>query len=173
VFKFRFKVLLQARRSAEDVLQKELAEARRALAAEQAAFRELRTNQRRCLRELHRIQQQSFQSADVQLYERYLTRLERDIHRQQKRTVSAEHKMLQKRNALIEAVKKRKVLDTLHDKDLRAYLNAVEFNERKFMDDVATQRFSNSSTQRRGVGEPLGENPAASRKKLPADDRHH
>ena len=153
MFKFRFETLLSARRNAEEIHQKELAKVRRELSAEQAALRELRGNRRRCMRELQRIHQQGFHASEVQLYEPYLARLERDIDRQQKHVAGAEHKMVQKRNALVEAVKKRQVLEKLKDKDFRAHVNANALSERKFMDDVASQIFSKSSNYSGGFGE--------------------
>jgi len=153
MFTFRFETVLSARRNAEDIFQKELAEARRALVVEQTALRELRGNRHRCMRELHRIQQLGFHASDVHLYEPYLARLEREIDRQKKRTASAERKMIQKRSALIDAVKKRKMLEKLKDKDLRAHSNAIALSERKFMDDVAALIFSKSSTHGGGFGE--------------------
>jgi flagellar protein FliJ len=152
MFTFRFETLLSARRNAEDIFQKELAEARRTLAVEQTALRDLRGNRRRCMHELHRIQQLGFHASDVQLYEPYLARLEREIDRQKKRAASAERKMIQKRSDLMDAVKKRKMLEKLKDKDLRAHLDAIALSERKFMDDVAVI-FSKSSTYGGGFGE--------------------
>lgn len=145
MFTFRFETLLSARRNAEEAFQKELVAARRALVAEQAALREMRGNRRRCVHELQRIQQQGFHASDAQLYAPYLARLEREIDRQKKRAASAERRMIQKRNALIDAVKHRKILEKLKDKELRAHLNAIALSERKFMDDVAGQIFSPSS----------------------------
>jgi flagellar protein FliJ len=144
MFRFRFETLLRVRRSAEDLFQKELAEARRVLAAEQEMLRALRSTHRQCLHELHRIQQQGFRASDVQLYDAYRTRLDRDIDRQQKRMAGAERKMIQKRSALISAVKKRKVMEKLKDNEIQAHLGEMAANERKFMDDVATRMASKS-----------------------------
>jgi flagellar FliJ protein len=139
MFKFRFETLLTTRRNAEDVHQKELAEARRELAAEQAALRDKRSTRRRCMQDLLRTQRQSFRAPDIALYGPYLARLERDIKTQQKRVAGAERKVNQKRGALIEAVKKRKVLEKLKEKDRKDHLNAETLRDRKFMDDVASR----------------------------------
>jgi flagellar FliJ protein len=139
MFKFRFETVLTTRRNAEEVYQKELAEARRALAVEQAALRDKRSTRRRCAQELQRTQRQGFRAPAIQLYGPYLARLERDIDTQQKRVAGAERKVNQKRSALIEAVKKRKVFEKLKEKDQKDHLNAMTLRDRKFMDDVASR----------------------------------
>jgi flagellar FliJ protein len=147
MFKFRFETVLNTRRNAEEVHQKELAEARRALAAEQAALRDKRGTRRRCMQELQRTQRQSFRAPAVQLYGPYLARLERDIDAQQKRVAGAERHVSQKRSALIAAVKKRKVLEKLKEKDQKDHMNAMALRDRKFMDDVASRQHAAAKRQ--------------------------
>lgn len=142
MFKFRFETLLITRRHAEETLQKELSEARRALAAEQAALRDKKSARRQCLQDLRQKQQQSFRTPDIQLYGPYLERLERDIDLQQKRVAGAERKVNQKRIALMEAVKRRKILEKLREKDQQSYLKSMAVRERKFMDEVAGRHHS-------------------------------
>jgi flagellar FliJ protein len=139
MFQFRFETLLATRRSAEEIRQKELAEARRELAAEQAALREKKSRQRRCMLDLQQAQRQGFRAPAIQLYAPFLARMEREIAAQQKRVATAERKVNQKRSALIEAVKKRKVLEKLKEKDQEEHLSATALRERKFMDDVASR----------------------------------
>ncbi len=139
MFKFRFETLLATRRNAEEIRQKELAEARRALAAEQAALRDKKGQQRRCMLDLQQAQRQGFRAPAIQLYGPFLARLEREIAALQKRVTAAERKVNQKRSALIEAVKKRKVLEKLKEKDQKEHLAAMTRRERKFMDDVASR----------------------------------
>ena len=147
MFKFRFETVLTTRRSAEDVYQKELAEARRALAAEQSALRDKRSTRRRCMQDLQRTQRQGFRASAVQMYGPYLARLDRDIDSQQKRVAGAERKVNQKRSALIEAVKKRKVLEKLKEKDQKDHLNTMAQRDRKFMDDIASRHHAAAKRQ--------------------------
>jgi flagellar FliJ protein len=137
MFKFRFETLLVARRHAEETLQKELSDARRALAVEQAALRNKKDLHRQCLRNLRRKQAQGFRTADIGLYGPYLQWLTRDIDIQQKRVAGAERHVNQKRLALTEAMKKRKILEKLKEKDQQDYLKTMAVRERKFIDEVA------------------------------------
>jgi flagellar FliJ protein len=142
MFRFRFEALLTTRRHAEDCLQKELWEVRRALAAEQAALREKKNLRRRCLEDLRCKQRQSFRVPEMLLYDAYLRSLDRDIEAQQKRVAGAERQVNQKRQALIEALKKRKTLEKLKESDRAGYLKALAERERKFIDDVAARSHS-------------------------------
>lgn len=80
------------------------------------------------------------------LYEAYLQRLGRDIDAHQKRVAGAERKVAQKRQALIEAVKKRKMLEKLKEKDQERHRRMLAEHERKFIDEVAAR--SHVSTSR-------------------------
>ena len=142
MFRFRFETLLAARRHAEDCLQKELSEARRTLAAEQAVLKEKKNARRRCLQDLRRQQRKRFRVPDMLLYGAYLQRLDRDLEAQQKRVTGADRQANQKRQALVEALKKRKILEKLKESDQKNYLKALTERERKFSDDVAAQSYS-------------------------------
>jgi flagellar FliJ protein len=142
VFQFRFEALLIARRHAEDCLQKELSAARRALADEQAALKEKKNSRRQCLQEQRRKQRRGFRGPDMLLFQTYLQRMERDIDAQQKRVAAAERKAAQKRQALIEAVKKRKILEKLKEKDQESHRQRLAEAERKFIDEVAARNHS-------------------------------
>jgi len=142
VFRFRFETLLSARRHAEEGHQRELAEARRGLAAEQAALGRKKHARRQCVQDRLRQQRQGFRGPDMLLFDAYLHRLERDIEAQQKRVASAERMVGQRRQALLEAVKKRKMLERLKEKDLENHLRLLAEHERKFMDDVAVRSHS-------------------------------
>lgn len=144
MFQFRFEALLNARRHAEECLQKEFSEARRTLADEQSILKEKKSNRRHCLQEQQRKQRQGFRGPDMMLFLAYLQRLERDIDVQQKRVASAERKAGQKRQALIEAVKKRKIIEKLKEKDQESHRQALAEAERKFIDDVAARNYSSA-----------------------------
>lgn len=137
MFRFRFETLLTQRRHAEERLQKELAEARRALAAEQAVLAEKKDALRRCAREMRRRQARGFRIADILPYAPYMERLRRDVDAQRKRIAAADQKVHRTRQDLVEALKKRKTLDRLKERQHENYLKEAARLERKFADDVA------------------------------------
>lgn len=144
MIQFRFQTLLVARRHAEECLQKELAEARQALAAAQSVLRDRKSARRQCIQAQRRQQRQCFRGPDMLLFQHYLQRLEREIDAQQKHVLNAERKAQQKRQALIEAVKRRKMLEKLKQQDQERHLRALAERERKFIDEVAARRHTSS-----------------------------
>jgi len=76
------------------------------------------------------------------LFGDYLQRLERDIDAQQKRVATAERRVGQKRQALIEAMKKRKIIEKIKEKDRDSHLRALAELERKFIDEAAARSHS-------------------------------
>ncbi|MBW2442725.1 MAG: flagellar FliJ family protein, partial [Deltaproteobacteria bacterium] len=57
------------------------------------------------------------------------------------KVLSAERDFSRKRQELVAAVKKRKILDRLKEKGLQAYAQEQLKKERSMMDEVAAQRF--------------------------------
>jgi flagellar protein FliJ len=140
MFHFRLETLLRQRRHAEEALQCELAEARQALAAEQAALRESRSARQRCMRELRRTRQEHFRAEEVLLYYPYLERLTQAIESRLRRVAAAERRVGQKRHALIEAMKKRKILEKLREKQARVHHAEEAAVEQRMHDEAAAQQ---------------------------------
>jgi flagellar FliJ protein len=142
MFRFRLETVLTQRRHVEESFQKELAGARQELAAAQAVLREAKDTQRQCMRDMRRKQKDRFRADDMLLYYPYLERLKLDIELHVKRVAAAERKVAQKRQALIEAMKKRKILEKLKEKQLQAYLKAEAGREQRFTDESAAQQYT-------------------------------
>jgi flagellar FliJ protein len=142
MFHFRLETILTQRRHVEESSQKELAEARQELAGAQAALRMVKDTRRQCMQDMHRMQQDRFRVDDMLLYYPYLERLKQDIELHLKRVAAAERKMAQKRQALLEAMKKRKILDKLKEKQLQAHIKTEAGREQRFSDESAAQQHS-------------------------------
>jgi flagellar FliJ protein len=140
MFHFRLETILTQRRHVEESSQKELTGARQELAGAQAVLREAKDTRRQCVRDMHRKQRDRFRADDMLLYYPYLERLKQDIELHLKRVAAAERKVAQKRQALLEAMKKRKILDKLKEKQLQAHLKAEAGREQRFADESAAQQ---------------------------------
>ena len=140
MFRFRLETILTQRRHVEETSQKELAEASQELAAAQAVLRETKSTHRQCMRDMRRKQRDRFRADDMLLYYPYLERLKQEIELHMKRIAAAERNVAQKRQALLEAMKKRKILDKLKEKQLQAHLTAEVGRERRFADESAAQQ---------------------------------
>lgn len=142
MFSFRLETLLNQRRYAEDALQVELAEARQVLSVEQAALRDSKHALSQGMRDLHRVQQERFRADDILLYYPYLERLKHTVEAQLHRVAAAERKVVQKRHALLGALKKRKILEKLREKQAREYRHEAAAHEQRIHDEAAAQQHS-------------------------------
>jgi flagellar export protein FliJ len=137
VFRFRFEALLTRARHNEEVRQKELAAASRLLAARQAALRDARGALRACRRAWRQRQDRPFRPIEIQLHLARMDDLAAAMAERQRQAAAAERELAARREALIEAMQKRKTLEKLREKDQRVYAMKAAERERKFIDEVA------------------------------------
>lgn len=145
MFKFSLQPLLNHRRYLEEVLQKELAQFRKRLIAEQNKLRRLKEKKREYSQRLQQRQKENGTVSDLILYLQYLDRLSTELEHQHQQVVAAEKDFKNKRNDLIKTMKNRKILEQLKENRSKAYQQQMLKNERKFMDEVAAKQFSNKS----------------------------
>ena len=140
MYRFKLEALLKHRRHQEEVLQKELADAQKKLAAEQSIQRAFERKKRRRVQELQRRQTSGNTITDIVLYLTYIEHLSANIEDQKQRVQIAQQIAHQKRDELIALMKKRKALEKLKEKGRQAYQYKQMQEERKFMDEVASAR---------------------------------
>jgi flagellar FliJ protein len=92
------------------------------------------------MREMRRKQRDCFRADDILLYYPYLERLTQEIELHMKSVAAAERKVAQRRQALLEAMKKRKILDKLKEKQFQTHLKAEAGREQRFTDESAAQQ---------------------------------
>jgi flagellar FliJ protein len=132
--------LLNHRRHQEEECQKQLAEARKELAAEQNKLGRSKREKHENVLELQKKQKNSASVSDIILYLNYIQQLSKKIEDQKRCVQKANKKVKQVRSELIMIIKNRKTLEKLKDKGQRAYEQKMIQDERKLMDEVATTR---------------------------------
>jgi flagellar FliJ protein len=141
MYSFRLEALLKHRKHQEEILQRELALARRQMLAEQKILHAQKASLRQHQSELQLRQQQGRRVSEILLVVDYLGKLTRDLDKQQKRVAAAEQAFQKSRRDLIEAVKKRKILEKLKERQWERHEQGLRKKERDAMDEVATTRF--------------------------------
>jgi flagellar FliJ protein len=141
MYSFRLEALLKHRKHQEEILQRELALARRQMLAEQKILHAQKASFRQHQSELQLRQQQGRRVSEILLVVDYLGKLTRDLDKQQKRVAAAEQAFQKSRRDLIEAVKKRKILEKLKERQWERHEQGLRKKERDAMDEVATTRF--------------------------------
>ena len=138
MYQFNLEPLLNHRRYLEEVLQKELADLKIRLDAE-------KDKKRKTVLQLQEKQTDGRPASEIKLYVDYLEQLLKEVEAQRKKVMEAERLFSLKRQDLVAAMKKRKILDRLKAKGLQAYEQEQLKKERNFMDEVAGHQFNHKT----------------------------
>lgn len=140
-YQFKLEALRRYRIFQEEAQQKMLSEIQRRLDEACSVLECYRENRRRTEIEMHQRQQCNPTGSQVTIYIRYLQRLVHAIDHQKSQVADLQRKVDQARNALLEAVKKRKSLDKLKENGMKEYLAELDADELKFINEIAINRY--------------------------------
>ena len=138
--KFKLESLLQHRKYIEEIFQCELADTLQALVEKRKSLGRMKADRDRIQNDLHQKLKNGIDAAEMLHFHEYLNSLALDMTAQKARVAEAEKNLEQKRKELVEAVKNRKIMDKLKDKQLAAEVDRLQKNEQNFMNDVAISR---------------------------------
>lgn len=144
-FKFTLEALLNHRLHHEEVVQKELAVCGCRVRDEKAMLLRIQQDKDRAYAEIHQKQLRGIAISEHIVYANFLEGLARNMVTQQEKIIEAEKQFAQKREELIEAVKKRKTIENLKEKGLAAYSKNLLKMDQDFLDEVAICRFHNET----------------------------
>jgi len=142
--KHRFKQLdtvLRHRKLLEDQKKVALAEVARIHQRELAQLESIRKSRNKYAEELWERQKNGVSINEVLLYIPYLKSLEQREQAQMEITDKASQKEALARQELIEASKQYKIIEKLKDNLQQEYEEELRIAERKFLDEIATNRF--------------------------------
>ncbi|UCF85777.1 MAG: flagellar export protein FliJ [Desulfobacteraceae bacterium] len=142
MYNFNLEPVLKHRKLVEENLQKELAVLKLSLVNERKRLQTYKESRSKFLVELHRKQEEGTTISDVFLYLPFIEQLSKDIEKQNKTVSDLEKDVEQKRQDLVEASKKKKTLEKLKDKGLKAYKQEMIKNEQEFLNEVAVNQFN-------------------------------
>lgn len=143
--RFRLEPVLNHRKHIEEMLQKELSAYARRLDDEKKRLLAYECAKNRFADELNGKQRKGIVISENFLYTAFLDKLAKDIHRQEARVMAIEVAFTQKRAELIEAMKNRKTLDTLKEKELEAFNDQVRKSELDFLNEIGITQFNRKS----------------------------
>ena len=142
MFRFNLEPLLNHRRYQEEILQKELAGLKVRLAAENDKLWLLRQKKRKYVQQLQEKQTDGRPASEIKLFVDFVDQLTKEMEIQKQNVLEAERNFNLKRQDLIAVMKKRKTLDRLKEKSLKAYEEKQFKKERSLMDEVASRHFN-------------------------------
>jgi flagellar FliJ protein len=152
MYKSTLEPVLRHRKMVEENLQRELAVLKKSLTAERLKLRMDRNRKNECIAELRQREKEGTSVSDILLYMPFIKQMSKNIERQEERVTTAEKLVQQKREDLVQAAKKKKTLEKVKEKDLRAYREAMARKEQHFLDEMGISGFNRKSHPDVGVG---------------------
>ena len=141
MFQFNLQALLDARQSNEERKQRELAEALRDLEVQADLLAGIQERRRQMITEYYDLEGQSVKGVRLALYSENIAMYrEREVV-QQENCRQAERIVEERRLALIEAAKQRKIIEKFKEKKSVEYLQELNRKEHKELDEAAILRY--------------------------------
>jgi len=147
MYNFTLQALLNHRKFIEETLQKELALFKRSLIDEKKKLKDYEKVRNSLLVKLQQKQRESITVSENLLYLDFLVRMGSDLDKQRDRVLDIEKKFDRKRADLIEAVKAKKTLEKLKEKQLNEYNHKLMKNEQDFMNEAGINMFNRANRQ--------------------------
>jgi flagellar FliJ protein len=142
MYRFNLESLLNHRRYLEEVLQKDLAGLKIRLEAEKGKLWALRQKRRKTVLQLQEKQTAGRPASEIKLYIDFIEQLSKEMEAQRRNVLEAKRNFNLKRQDLVAAMKKKKILERLKEKGLQAYEQEQIKKERNLMDEVAGHQFN-------------------------------
>jgi flagellar FliJ protein len=142
MFKFRLETVLNARKAFEDKLLREFSEKKRELEKEKQVLETLKEERQQSIDHLKRMPDQTVTVAEIAMYTSYIEFLQGRVDYQLMVVSKGQDALEAKRQEVLEAVMKRKVMENLKERAHREYQANIELQERKALDEISLQGFS-------------------------------
>ena len=142
---FRFEALLKLRKNAENLEQKAMAEMQNHLHSRQNELQELKSSGVQTKDELQTRLQRSIPGRTLGLYDHYFQSLGIRSGLQEQIISETGEKVEAKRLELVEAMKKRRVLEILRDREFLRKKHKIFKDEIAFIDEMAATRWQTKS----------------------------
>ena len=141
-FRFRFGTVLRVRELREDTKQKDHASQQAKLLGEQDKLKDIHELQKHNEKEIQKSLTRQFYVEAIRISNRYGLKLE-DNEKRQAETVSQEEvELTRKRAELVEASKKRRIIERILERDVREYQKLLDREETAFLDDVGATGYT-------------------------------
>jgi len=153
MYTFKMQTVLDHRQFIEDNLKKEHAVIRQQVMAAQQQLESLKRKETDTAEALKREQAEGVSSDQVVAYHNFLKGLSDRIARQMTIVNEIKDLELKKQDELLEAMKKRQILEKLKDQDLDRYHQMMLKKEMNFIDEIAVNQFVRKTIEKSGEGQ--------------------
>jgi flagellar FliJ protein len=140
MFQFKLQPVLDYRKQIEEQLLSEFADAKRRLTCEQERLELLENKKKDLITQLESMGEGDVTVADISLCRSYLERIRDDENNQREVVLQLDGELEDKRSKLVDAIKKRKLLEIIKEKKTEEYRTNLIYNERKELDEFGVSR---------------------------------
>jgi flagellar FliJ protein len=141
-FSFRLETVLQHHRRIEEDCQRGLAAALADLTIEKRGLADIENSRDKGREEFQQKLKSNITASEMLLYQRYFDQLAFDIADRKRKVAAAVQVFEKRRTELVAALKKRKVLDKLKEKQMTAAVKKELKQEQDFMNEMAVIRYA-------------------------------
>jgi len=141
MFTFKFESSLNYRKMVEERKLAAFTETQAKLARENEILAGIQNEQRRTKEQFKKMQEHSFNAEDVAVHLSYIKLYKEKEILQQEIVKKVNREVEAARNELLDAVKDRKIMDNLKERQLQEFNDALADYERKTADETAVMAF--------------------------------
>lgn len=141
MFVFKLQQVLDYRINIEEKILHEFSEQKRCLALEEFRLKNLIEERINSIGELKKMRNVAVHSDDIALYVSYIERTRAEEEKQKKVIISLKERLENKRKELVEAVKRRKVMERLKEKHKEEFEKDMREMEQRNSDEMTVLRF--------------------------------
>jgi len=150
MYTFKLQTVLDHRQFIEDNLKKECAQIRQQVMAVQQQLELLKRKEMDTAAALKLEQDEGISSNQVVVYHAFLKQLSDRLNRQKTAVNEIKCRESEKQDELLEAMKKRQILEKLKDQGLNRYNQLMLKKELAFTDEIAVNQFVRKTIEKSG-----------------------
>jgi flagellar FliJ protein len=139
-YAFKLEALRRFRYHQEEVHQRAFADAQRMVEQAQKQLNDQFLLKKQTELEFQKLQNDLITGPRAGIYRSYLNQLAEHIRQCQEKLADCQKDLEQARKVLLDAMKKRKAIDKLKENEFHAYLEQLNREEVKFIDEMAINR---------------------------------
>jgi flagellar FliJ protein len=147
MYQFNLEILRKYRKRQEEKIQKDLSDLKRKLRHEKELLKNLKYTRDEICSQKNKIQNGNFKAPENLLFYPYINQLDEQIKNQSLLAEKTNKKYRSKYDELIQAVKKRKIMETLKERGRKTYMSELNKREQKNLDEMGIIGFQRENAK--------------------------
>jgi flagellar FliJ protein len=147
MFNFRLQSVLKYRKQLEERMMLEFAAKKRKLDCEKEALKKLRRGRADLISRLKKMGESKLSAADASIYLSYISHIKDKENHREEIICQIGKELEEKRTKLVNASRKRRILEIIKEKKLKEYRSSLISREQKELDESGILKFRNQRSE--------------------------